>query len=178
MSARLRSPSKWVWALALLACAGCGHPTVKDVNVANGRSANEWIRYLPPSVDWSFWPRALDRTRWDPVPSAQQLQAESLLQATACVPLSEERLAMLLPGKKSAGMPFLVRAISAAWNTDRFEITMSDYGDLWVGEAALSRRTVPSERRAIVVWLNRAPKEVYVTFGGVGLTSLSSFKSV
>jgi hypothetical protein len=52
---------------------------------------------------------------------------------------------MLLPGKKSAGMPFLVRAISAAWNTDRFEITMSDYGDLWVGEAALSRRTVPSD---------------------------------
>src|SRR5580704_18209122 len=103
---RLRSLPKWVYALTLLTCAGCGHPTVKDVNAANGRSANEWIRYLPPKVDWSVWPRPLERARWEPVPSAHQLQAESLLQATACVPLSEERLAMLLPGKKSAGIPF------------------------------------------------------------------------
>jgi hypothetical protein len=165
MSARLKLPSKWVWVLSLLACAGCGHPVVKDVDASSGRSANEWIRLLPDDVDWSVWPRPLDRTQWDPVPRGQQLQAESFLQATACVALSDEQLAMLPPGKKSAGMPFLVRAISATWNTDRFEITMSNNGDLWVGGAALSRRTVPIERRAIVVWLNRAPREVYVTFG-------------
>jgi hypothetical protein len=165
MSSRLRSPSKCVWVLVLLGLAGCGHPTVKDVNAANGRSASAWIRYLPPKVDWSVWPRPLGRTHWEPVPSAQQLQAESLLQATACVPLSAEQLATFLPGKKSCGIPFLVRAVSATWNTDRFEIQMSDNGDLWVGGDALSRRTVPIERRAIVVWLNRVPKEVYVTFG-------------
>ncbi len=165
MSARLRPPSIWVCTLGLLVYAGCGHPTVKDVNAANGRSANDWIRNLPPKVDWSVWPQPLDRTRWEPVPSAQQLHAESLLRATACARLTEKQLAMFLPSKKSDGMPFLVRAISATWNTDRFEITMSNNGDLWVGGAALSRRNVPIERRAVVVWLNRAPKEVYVTFG-------------
>jgi hypothetical protein len=165
MSLRLRSLSKWILALPFIASAGCGHPTVKDINFANGRSASEWIRYLPPNVDWSVWHRPLDRAQWDPVPSTRQLQAESLLRATACVHLSEEQLATLLLGKKSAGLPFLVRAISATWNTDRFEIKMSDSGDLWVGGDALSRRTVPIERRALVVWLNREPREVYVTFG-------------
>lgn len=166
MSARLRSSSKWSWALTLLACAACGHPTVNDVNASKGRSAIEWwVRPGPTGIDWAA--RPLDRSQWEFVAARNELEAEVLLRTTAAVALSDDQIAKLGPAKHPTGLPFLVRAIGSSWGTghERLDLYTNSRGELWVAGGALSHRTVPIERRAIVVWLARAPAKVYVTFG-------------
>jgi len=74
-------------------------------------------------------------------------------------------LGKLVPGKTAKGIPFLVRVVGSVRDGKGFEVKTSSRGELWVGCAALSRRTVPIERRAVVVWLEQAPTHVYVTFG-------------
>jgi hypothetical protein len=153
-----------IWACIVLMPVGCRGPAVTDVNASKGRSANEWLQVLPKQTDWAVWQVPLDRSQWELVPATNELEAEALLRATATVALSEDKVARLVPGKHAKGLPFLVRAVGSTRNNSGFEVHASSLGELWVAGGALSHRTVPIERRAIVVWLERTPSRVYVTF--------------
>jgi hypothetical protein len=109
--------------------------------------------------------RPLDRSQWEFVAASNELEAEVLLRTTAAVALSDDQIAKLGPAKHPTGLPFLVRAIGSPWGTSGLDLYTNSRGELWVAGGALSHRTVPIERRAIVVWLARAPAKVYVTFG-------------
>ena len=167
MSPHYSSMATWFCVVTLVACAGCDHPSVDDVNASSGRAAKEWMRSLPTDVDWGAWDRKLEHTQWEFVPESEEPSAESLLRTTSCVRLSDDQLAKLEPARRATGTPYLVRAVSATWRTTTggTEIQISKDGDLWVRGGVLSHRAVPIERRGIVVWLEQPPREVYVTFG-------------
>jgi hypothetical protein len=153
-----------IWACIVFIPVSCRQPAVNDLNASKGRSANEWAQILPNRTDWVTWHESLDRSQWELVPTSNELEAETLLRINAAVPLSDDQIAKLVPGKRAKGLPFLVRAIGSTWRTGGFELHTSSLGELWVAGGALSHQTVPIERRAIVVWLERAPARVYVTF--------------
>jgi hypothetical protein len=164
--------SGWRLELSALLCvslstlaAGCGQPVVVDVNASKGRSAKEWIRHLPDIIDWSVWHDPLPDSLWAVIADSGETEAEALLANTAAVPLTNAQLAKFVPGRIAKGIPFLVRGVSATWSAVGFEVKTSSRGDLWVGCARLSRRKVPIQRRPVVVWLEEAPTQVYVTFG-------------
>ncbi|MGB2897773.1 MAG: hypothetical protein WBB89_00815 [Candidatus Acidiferrum sp.] len=157
--------SALLWVSLFTLAVGCGHPVVVDVNASKGHSANEWIRYLPNSIDWSLWHDPLPDSLWAVIADSGEAEGEALLANTAAMPLTNAQLAKFLPGRTAKGIPFLVRGVSATWSTDGFEVKTSSRGELWVGCARLSRRKVPIQRRPVVVWLEEAPTEVYVTFG-------------
>jgi hypothetical protein len=138
---------------------------VNDVNASKERSGNEWMHYLPNQTDWAIWQEPLDRSQWELVPPTNELEAEMLLRTTAAVALSDDQVTRLVSGKHAKGLPFLVWAIGSTWNDGGFELHTSSQGELWVGGSALSHRTVPIQRRAIVVWLEQTSSRVYVTFG-------------
>ena len=142
----------------------CRQPVVNDLNASEGRSAKDWESILPSGTDSATRGRQLDDSQWELVPASNELEAEALLRTTAAVPLSDAQIANLLPGKRAKGQPFLVRGIGTKWGTGGFQVNTNSLGELWVAGGALSHRTVPIERRAIVVWLERAPARVYVTF--------------
>lgn len=144
---------------------GRGHPIISDVNASKGRSAKEWMRTLPSNIDWSVWHEPLPSSFWAVIDETNELEAETLLLGAAAVPLTGTQLTKFAHGRAAEGMPFLVRGVGATWDTKGFEIKTSSQGELWVGCERLSRRTVPIERRPVVVWLERAPTQVYVTFG-------------
>jgi hypothetical protein len=154
--------------ILLIACAGCSHDAFDDINASKGRSAIVWM--LEPPTDADIWGSAIDRAQWEFVRESEASDAESLLNRTSALPLSsEDQLARLAPGKRARGTPYLVRAVAAAWprtvaTTASIEIHVSKNGDLWVQGMALSHHPVPIERQAIVVWLDRPPQAVYVTF--------------
>ena len=153
------------WICISFLAVGCRNPVIVDVNASKGRSASEWMRTLPNDIDWALWREPLQSSLWTVVPDSNEMEAEVLLGTTAVVPLTSAQLAKLVPGKTAKGVPFLVRGVSATWNAEGFEIKTSSRGELWIGCARLSRRTVPIERRPLVVWLEEAPTQVYVTFG-------------
>jgi hypothetical protein len=144
---------------------GCRSPAVNDVNASKGRSAKEWwMQPDPNEIDWA----TLDRSQWELVSASNELEAEVLLRTTASIPLSDDQIEKLGPTKHPKGLPFLVRAINSTWgagSTSVVDLHTNRRGELWVAGGALSHRTVPIERRTIVVWLEREPAKVYVTFG-------------
>lgn len=165
MNIRGKVPHWLIWACIVLMLVSCRGPAVNDVNASKGRSANEWwVQRGPNDVDWA----TLDRSQWELVSASNELEAEALLRRTASIPLSDDQIAKLGPTKHPKGLPFLVRAIDSTWgegNNSVVELHTNSRGELWVAGGALSHRTVPIERRAIVVWLEREPAKVYVTFG-------------
>jgi hypothetical protein len=156
---------RWlIWICVVSIPVSCRQAVVNDINACKGRSANEWESISPNGTDSSTWREELDRSQWELAPAANELEAEALLGTTAAVALSDDQIAKLVPGKRAKGQPFLVRGIGTRWGTGGFHMRTNSLGELWVAGGALSHRTVPIERRAIVVWLERAPPKVYVTF--------------
>jgi len=164
MNIRDRIPRPLIWACIVFLPLSCRQPAVNDINASKGHSAKEWQQVLPSDTDWSIWHGSLDRSQWELVPASNELEAEALLRTTAVVALSDDQIPRLVPMKRANGVPFLVRAIGSTWGTDGFELHTSSLGELWIAGGALSHQTVPIERRAIVVWLERMPVRVYVTF--------------
>jgi hypothetical protein len=164
LDTRVRVP-RWLILICIVSIPiSCRQPVVNDINASKGRSANEWESILPNGTDSAAWRQELDHSQWELVPASYEFEAEALLRTTAAVPLSDAQIANLLPGKRAKGQPFLVRGIGTKWGTGGFHVYANSLGELWVAGGALSHRTVPIERRTIVVWLERAPARVYVTF--------------
>ena len=164
MNIRGKIPKCLLWVCVVFMSLSCRQQAVNDVNASKGRSANEWwVQPGPNDIDWAS--RPLDRSQWELVSASNELEAEVLLRTTAAVLLSDDQIAKLGPAKHPRGLPFLVRAIGSTWGTSGLNLYTNNRGELWVAGGALSHRTVPIERRAIVVWLERRPARVYVTFG-------------
>ena len=123
------------------------------------------MRTLPSNIDWSVWHKPLPSSFWAVIDEPNELEAETLLLRESAVPLTSVQLTKFAPGRTAEGMPFLVRGVGATWGKEGFEIKTSSRSELWVGCERLSRRTVPIQRRPVVVWLKEAPSQVYVTFG-------------
>jgi hypothetical protein len=93
--------------------------------------------------------------------------AEELLRLASVVSLDEERAQNLTgePTTTASGTPYLVRGVGAARGRLPLSVSVRPTGEIWVGGEAISPICpVPRERRPIVVWLERQPGEVFVTF--------------
>ena len=131
---------------------------------ASAKKAREWIRE-PPSLEWGI---GLDNSQWRVVLDSKELTAEELLQTTSAVPLTD-KVALELAGQpavrpKANTKPFLVRAVGSHVGTAGFEIYTNKNKDVTVIGGALGHFPISPERRPIVVWLEAAPREVYLWF--------------
>jgi hypothetical protein len=160
---RLLPPWSAFLILALFAVS-C-RPTVDPVTAEKTRKAREWIRFWPGhSIDWGD---TLDNSRWRAVLDGKESVAETMLQATSAVALTEKQ-AFELAGDFSRSTtnakPFLIRAVGSHVGTAGFEIHSKKNGDITVIGGALSHHDIPPERRPIVVWLDQPPHDVYLWF--------------
>jgi hypothetical protein len=110
----------------------------------------------------------LPHSRWRTVLDSQEAVAESLLESSPFLPLTDER-AVGLVGEfslpvSSKAKPFLIRAAGSRIGTAGFEVHVNQNGNVTVIGGALSHYNVPPERRPVVVWLDRPPREVYLWF--------------
>lgn len=125
-------------------------------------AAQNWLHPWSGQYDWKSVPV------WRSVPESKMAQAATFLHGTAILALSESQ-AVDLVGESSMALtaqssPYLVRAIGPARGPLPLQVFVRPTGDVWVGGEAISRCSVPKERRAVVVWLSKAPGEVFVTF--------------
>lgn len=62
--------------------------------------------------------------------------------------------------------PYLIRGVGDGREKFPLEVFVDSKGDgdVWVGGGANSPCNVPMERRAVVAWLQKPPKGVYVSF--------------
>jgi len=94
--------------------------------------------------------------------------AEALVRETPFVPLTDKQVRELLGDSKApdrvGGSPYLIRAVGDARRLSPLEAYIRQNGDVWVGGGAISRCPVAKEHRAVIVWLQEPPKEVFVTF--------------
>jgi hypothetical protein len=107
----------------------------------------------------------LDRARIHEVVESRHAEAEELLEDVSIVELTDEQAAAFvgqaLP--KAAGTkPYLTRAVYLARGTGSFSVTV--YEDrLAVHHGSLGSGGYPMGRQALVLQLERAPAEVFVT---------------
>jgi hypothetical protein len=130
------------------------------------RKANKWISN-PPANSKAWAADALGNSRWRIVPDSKDPLAESMLQTSPFVGLTESK-AFELAGEFSPqgkiAKPFLIRAVGSQMGTSGFEIYVEKNGDVTVIGGALSHHDVPSERRPIVVWLDQPLRRLYISF--------------
>jgi hypothetical protein len=143
---------------------GCSQDAV-NMAAPTSKPATEWIHLYPRPA---FEGTPLDQSRWRVVPRTKQASAESMLQAVSNVSITDAQARDLTnpiglaPRVKRS--PYLLRAVGALAGTNGFEVEVNSNGDVWVACGALSHHAVAIERRAIVAWLERPPKEVFVSF--------------
>ncbi len=146
---------------AFLGLAGCCGSFDAETAKRND-SAREWLRYWQSNYDWE------ETSHWKSVQQSKMRQADVLLHDVTFVRLTEAQ-ALELAGEfiqhsNSRGAIYLLRGVNAAPARFPQQVFVRVSGDVWVGGGANSRCPVPMERRAVVVWLDRPPHEVYVTF--------------
>jgi len=153
MNIRGKIPKCLLWVCVVFMSLSCRQQAVNDVNASKGRSANEWwVQPGPNDIDWAS--RPLDRSQWKLVSASNELEAEVLLRTTAAVLLSTTR-SQTGPSETPEGLTFSCPGHRPTWARAGLNLYTNNRGELWVAGGALSHRTVPIERRAIVVWLER-----------------------
>jgi hypothetical protein len=109
--------------------------------------------------------QTLDRARIHEVAESRQAEAEELLEDVSIVEISDEQAAgfigQALP-EVAGTKPYLSRAVYLARGTGSFSVTV--YGDqLAVHHGSLGSGGYRMGRQALVLQLERAPAEVFVT---------------
>jgi hypothetical protein len=134
-----------------------------DMSAPSSRAAMEWLRACP---DPPFGGKFLDRSQWSLVPKSKHPEAESMLQAVSWVPLTNAQAGKLANVTLRSGTttPYLLRAVGSPVGSFGFGVGLRPNGEVLVEGAALARRPVPVDRRAIIVWLHHPPRELYVYF--------------
>ena len=147
-------------ALSLVAAGCCGSFDSQTARTDN--AGRQWLHHWQETLDWT------DFSRWRDVKSSKTLDAESLLRDSVAVQLTSEQAADLaatsMPPTPTLGTPYLLRGVGAASRKFPKELHIRANGDVWVGGGANSRCPVPMQRQAVVAWLEKPPREVYVTF--------------
>jgi hypothetical protein len=143
--------------LLALSLGGC-----KDHGGAS--TVDSWARARAPGLDFGKG-NQLDDSRIHQVPEAMETGAEALLVDVSCIELTAEQAEKTLgrklpeiPGTK----PYLTRGVYLNRGTGHFRVTMLD-DNLGVFHGSLGHHAVPMKRQALVLQLERIPKEVYVS---------------
>lgn len=108
-----------------------------------------------------------DIPQWNRVTESKVSQAKAILQSRAAVKITGEQARDLTDEfgfDETKGAPYLLRAVGDAKGTFPVDPTVRPNGDVWVNGGANSKCPVARQRRAVVVWLEKMPEKVYVTF--------------
>jgi hypothetical protein len=126
------------------------------------KAAHEWLHVWQDSAAWQ------KLTGWREVKDPSLSIARTLLAEKPYIALTEQQVYELTgtsnehpPGN---GFFYLLRALGAVDGKFPLELFTRPNGEVWVGGQAISRCPVPIQRRAVIVWLETPPKQVYVTF--------------
>ncbi len=110
------------------------------------------------------WKR-LDENRFQAIEASRELEAEQMLADVSCRELTGEEAGRFLgkafeasPGGKS----YLVRGVYLNRGNGNFSIYAKD-DDLFVDHGSLGHHAVPMKRQCLVIFLEQAPKRVFVT---------------
>ncbi len=145
-----------------LSGSGCCK-TVDAETAKRNDAAREWLRDWPGKYDW-----VEEKLRWRNVAEAKMPQAELLLRETGVVQMTAAQAIDLIDQSVQPavprGTPHLLRAVGAVHGKFPLDLFMRPNGDVWVGGEAISRCSVPMQRRAVVAWLDNMPRQAYVTF--------------
>lgn len=132
----------------------CGHRAATEID--------SWAR-SSSGVDFTK-AKLLDNSGVQLVPERMESEAETMLSDVGCVELSPEQVHHFLgrslspvPGNK----PYLVRGVYLNPATGGFSVKVLD-DKLRVHHSCLGSSAVPMKRQALIVQLERMPKEVYV----------------
>lgn len=145
---------------------GCDSRAI-DLSTSESRAAHEWMR--PWSEDQLGWGQEIERSRWRYVIPSKEPLADSMLKSVSSVPLTESQARELSgesprsTGSITQARPFLLRGICASGRCI-VEVHIKQTGDVWIGGGVLSHRAVSIKRAPVVVWLEHAPHNIYVTF--------------
>ncbi len=143
----------------------------KDL-IENDRRAwlktDSWYRGLPGDLIVDPDVERLEGNRLQVVSVTFQETAQAMLQEAPFVELEPKQAAEFLGGTlpTTAGLetrPFLVRSVILGSNTGGLGATLHKDGSLHLGFGCLGRHPLPMVRKAVVVLLTQAPKEVYLT---------------
>lgn len=158
---RLRTTLTVILGAALtLFASGCCKSFDAEVSKRNDE-AREWLRNWSGRYNW------VEVFAWTSVTGSELPQAEALLHDTPSVQLSREEAFNLINqaiSKDWTRKPYLLRAVGDANGKWPQQVFVRQGGEVWVGGGANSRCPVPMQRRAVVVWLDQSPSQVYVTF--------------
>jgi len=148
-------------AVLLLMLSGCCKPFDAPTKQEN-EAARAWVT--------ASWRGQYDWTRiaqWKRVTESRILRAETLLRSIAVVRMTKEE-AQELVGESNVTeeneTPYLLRAVGDAKEVFPLGLDVRPDGTVWVGGGANSKCPVAMRRRPVVVWLDRMPEKVYVTF--------------
>jgi hypothetical protein len=115
----------------------------------------------PPRREWE----QLDRERIHEVLESRELQAEVLLQDVSIVEFTAEQAAAFigkaLPDQPDT-QPYLTRGVYLNRGTGSFSVYTLE-NQLLVHHGSLGRRAVSMKRQALVLQLERKPRDVFVT---------------
>jgi len=126
-------------------------------------AASEWIREWTFPYDW------IQTNSWRLVPVSNFPQAEALLRNRPFVKLDDKQTRELLGPTTQpvfSGAAYLVRGVGDArdGHPAPLEVYTRTGGDIWVGGGAISQCKVARQRRAVIVWLDSSPRDIFVTF--------------
>jgi hypothetical protein len=142
-------------------CIGCCRSFDANTKKQNS-AAQEWIHRWNDSATWQ---QVFD---WTEVNDAKIGRAEGLLQDRPFMELTESEAVELskVPAANAtkSGTLYLLRAVGTVDGKFPLELYVRPDGRVWVGGGANSRCPVPMRRRAVVARLEKAPRELYVTF--------------
>ena len=131
-------------------------------STAGAEKAREWIRYAP-SIQWGD---ELDRSQWRVVLDSKESVAEAVLQTASAVPLTDKEALEFAHESnvrpRSTTKPFLIRAVRPHTGTTAFFVYRDKDNNLTLIGSALSHYPLSPERRPIVIWLEAAPREIYL----------------
>jgi hypothetical protein len=131
--------------------------SAKETEVAKG-----WLHSWSGKYDWT------ELSGVKAIPESKMSNAESLLERAVFVPLTDTDVAKLtaepVTASNAIAKPYLLRAVGATNGRLPLQVFSRANGDVWVGGEAISRCTVPIQRRAVIAWLKQSPQDVYVTF--------------
>ena len=162
-SGETKAPRIAAFLFAVALFAGCCG-SFSDEEALRDQAARLWLH---PWKEKYAWNQILG---WKVVSNSRFPLAEGLLRDSAFVPLSRKQVNELLgydfqvevPGNS----PYLLRGVGDGREKFPLELYVSARGDsgVWVGGGANNPCDVPMERRAVVVWLEKPPSSIYVTF--------------
>lgn len=141
-------------------CGCCGRfdsTTTKSDEAALAWLTQSWSgRY-----DWE------QSVAWRNIADSKLPQPEFFLQEASPVQVSWAQAQELIGGASFPvfkGTPYLLRAVGDSHNRLPLALSVRPNGEVWVGGGANSKCPVAKRRKAVVAWLDKEPRKVFVTF--------------